>query len=175
MADATVRGQFVWHELLTPNAAGAHEFYGKAVGWKTQPWEGDPTYVMFAAPSGPVGGVTEARAATPHWVPYIGTADVDATTEAATRLGARVQTPPTPLPNGGRYRDCWSIRRARAFGIYASDRRRPKLRGRAAARASSRGTSSRRTSRRTSRSRSTPRCSAGTRSANTTWARWACT
>ena len=57
MADATVRGEFVWHDLLTPNAAGAHEFYRKAVGWKTQPWERDPSYVMFAAPSGPIGGV----------------------------------------------------------------------------------------------------------------------
>ena len=43
MANATVRGHFVWHDLFTPNAAGAHEFYKKAVGWKTQPWEGDPT------------------------------------------------------------------------------------------------------------------------------------
>ncbi len=119
MADATVRGHFVWHDLLTPNAAGAHEFYRKAVGWKTQPWEGDPAYVMFAAPNGPVGGVIEARAATPHWVPYIGTADVDATTEAATRLGARVQTPPTALPNGGRYAMLFDPQGA-AFGIHAS-------------------------------------------------------
>ena len=31
MADATAKGRFVWHELITPNAAGAHEFYSKAV------------------------------------------------------------------------------------------------------------------------------------------------
>lgn len=120
MADGTVRGEFVWHDLLTPNAAGAHEFYKKAVGWKTQPWERDSSYVMFAAPSGPIGGVTEARAATPHWVSYISTSDVDATTEAATRLGARVQTPPTPLPNGGRFALLFDPQGA-AFGIYASD------------------------------------------------------
>ena len=173
MADATVRGEFVWHDLLTPNAAGAHEFYKKAVGWKTQPWERDASYVMFAAPSGPIGGVTEARAATPHWVSYISTSDVDATTEAATRLGARVQTPPTPLPNGGRFALLFDPQGA-AFGIYASDSDNTSSRARRA-RASSRGTSSRRTPYRPSHSRSTRRCSAGRKSLNTTWARWACT
>ena len=55
MADANVRGRFVWHELYTPNPAGAHEFYAKAVGWKAEAWEQDPDYVMFQAPSGPIG------------------------------------------------------------------------------------------------------------------------
>ena len=27
MADSSARGRFVWHELMTPNGAGAHEFY----------------------------------------------------------------------------------------------------------------------------------------------------
>ena len=49
------RGRFVWHELYTPNPAGAHEFYAKAVGWKSEAWEQDPDYVMFQAPSGPIG------------------------------------------------------------------------------------------------------------------------
>jgi predicted enzyme related to lactoylglutathione lyase len=119
MADATQRGEFVWHDLITPNAAGAHEFYGKVVGWKTQPWESDPGYVMFAARSGPIGGVSEARAATPHWLPYIGTADVHATVEAATRLGARLETAPTALPNGGRYAVLVDPQGA-VFGIHAS-------------------------------------------------------
>ena len=119
MADATHRGEFVWHDLMTPNAAGAHEFYGKVVGWKTQQWEKDASYTMFAARSGPIGGVTETRAATPHWLPYIGTANVDATVEAATRLGARVQTAPAPLPSGGRYAVLVDPQGA-AFGVYSS-------------------------------------------------------
>ena len=119
MADGTHRGEFVWHDLMTPNAAGAHEFYGKVVGWKTQPWESDPSYVMFAARSGPVGGVTETRSTTPHWLPYIGTTDVDATVEAATRLGARVLTAPEPLPSGGRYAALADPQGA-VFGVYSS-------------------------------------------------------
>jgi predicted enzyme related to lactoylglutathione lyase len=119
MASSTDRGAFVWYDLMTPNAAGAHEFYGKAVGWKTQPWKGDPAYVMFTAPSGPVAGSMESRTATPHWLPYIGTASVEETAEAATRLGARLQTPPTDLPNGGRYAMLFDPQGA-PFGIHES-------------------------------------------------------
>ena len=43
MADNTVRGRFVWHELMTPDTSGAHAFYGKVLGWKTQPFEHDPS------------------------------------------------------------------------------------------------------------------------------------
>jgi len=53
MADQSVRGQFVWHELKTPDANAAHAFYGKAIGWKSQPWEEDSSYVMFAAKPDP--------------------------------------------------------------------------------------------------------------------------
>ncbi len=119
MADATHRGEFVWHDLLTANAAGAHEFYGKVVGWKTQPWEKDASYTLFAARSGPIGGVTEVRSATPHWLPYLGTTNVEATVEAATRLGARVQTAPAPLPSGGRYAVLVDPQGA-VFGVYSS-------------------------------------------------------
>ena len=39
MVDTTAKGRFVWHELITPNAAGAHEFYSKAVGWTREAWD----------------------------------------------------------------------------------------------------------------------------------------
>jgi len=119
MVDATVRGRFVWHDLMTPNSAGAHEFYGKALDWKTEAWEQDRAYLMFAGPNGPIGGTVETRATTPHWLPYIGTMDVDATVEAATRLGASVQTPTTALPNGGRFAALIDPQGA-PFGIHAS-------------------------------------------------------
>jgi predicted enzyme related to lactoylglutathione lyase len=119
MADNTVRGRFVWHELLTPSKAGAHDFYSKAVGWLKQAWDQDPAYTMFAAPSGPLGASIETRDAAPHWRPYIGTLDVDATVAAATRLGARVTSPPTSLPNAGRYA-VLSDPQGATFGVHAS-------------------------------------------------------
>jgi predicted enzyme related to lactoylglutathione lyase len=119
MANATVRGRFVWHELYTPNAAGAREFYGKTVGWTVEAWDQDPQYQMFAAGSGPLGAAVEERSGTPQWLTYIGTTDVDATADAAARLGGRVQTAPTDLPNGGRYAVLADPQGAR-FGIHAS-------------------------------------------------------
>ena len=119
MADNSVRGRFVWHELQTPNKAAAHDFYSKAVGWKKQAWDQDPSYTMFAAPSGPLGASIETREASPHWLPYIGTPDVDATVAAAIRLGARVKTPATSLPNGGRFAVLEDAQGA-AFGVHSS-------------------------------------------------------
>jgi predicted enzyme related to lactoylglutathione lyase len=89
--------------LYTPNRPGSQEFYGKVAGWKVQPWDQDPEYQMFAAKSGPLGAAIEDRAGTPQWLTYIGTTDVDATADAATRAGGRVQMAPTSLPNGARY------------------------------------------------------------------------
>jgi predicted enzyme related to lactoylglutathione lyase len=103
MADKTVRGRFVWHELMTPDTSGAHAFYTKALGWKTQPWEQDPSYSMFAAPSGPQGGSVQQPTGAPHWLPYIGTPDIDATVQKAQSLGGRVVKEITSLPTGGKY------------------------------------------------------------------------
>lgn len=119
MANATVRGRFVWHELYTPNRTGSQEFYGKVTGWKVQAWDQDPGYQMFAAASGPLGAAIEDRSGTPHWLTYIGTTDVDATADAATRAGGRVLMAPTPLPNGGRYAVLIDPQGA-TFGVHAS-------------------------------------------------------
>jgi predicted enzyme related to lactoylglutathione lyase len=74
---------------------------------------------MFAAKSGPLGGVVEERSGTPQWLAYIGSTDVDATADAAARLGGRVQTAPTDLPNGGRYAVIVDPQGA-TFGVHGS-------------------------------------------------------
>ena len=119
MADKSERGRFVWHDLMTPNIAGAQAFYSQAIGWKTQSWEQDPSYSMFVAPSGPLGGLDEWRDGSPHWRLYIATPDIDATVQQATRLGGGVITAPTPLPNGGKFAVLTDPQGA-TFGIYWS-------------------------------------------------------
>jgi predicted enzyme related to lactoylglutathione lyase len=103
MADNTVRGRFVWHELMTPDTSGAHAFYSKVVGWKTQPFEHDPSYQMFAAGSGPLGGTVAQASGTPHWLHYVGTPDIEATVQAAKSRGGSVTKEITSIPNGGKY------------------------------------------------------------------------
>ena len=104
MSNADPRGKFVWHELLSADAAGATAFYTKVVAWKTQPWEQDASYSMWVAKNGPVGGIASLDgAAAPHWLPYIGVNDVAATVETAKGLGGRVLKEKTEMPNGGSY------------------------------------------------------------------------
>ena len=119
MADSTARGRFVWHELITPNGAGSHEFYSQVAGWRTQAWEHDASYSLFVAPSGPLGAAVERRGAVPQWLPYIGVPDVDAAVATALRLGAAVLTPPTSIPNAGRHAVLADPQGA-AFAVHAS-------------------------------------------------------
>jgi predicted enzyme related to lactoylglutathione lyase len=107
MSNADIRGQFVWHELMTTDTKGAAAFYPKVTGWKTESWEKDPNYTLWAGAKGPFGGLRAlpeaARAAGSHWLPYIGTPSVLATMEAAHTLGGRVLMGATDIPGGGRF------------------------------------------------------------------------
>src|SRR5687768_11565979 len=119
MADQSVRGRFVWHELVTPDAKAAHSFYGKAIGWKPQPWDEDASYVMFAAPRGPIGATTAGNGSAPHWLPYIGTGDIDATIELARQKGGSVVKDVDTLASGSRYAVLQDPYGAK-FGVYES-------------------------------------------------------
>lgn len=108
MADASIRGRFVWHELMTTDTKSAAEFLGKIVGWKTQPWAEDPSYSMFTAGGRPMGGLMtlpdEAKGGTPPtWVTYIGTPNVDETAAQAASLGGKVLRAPADIPTVGRF------------------------------------------------------------------------
>lgn len=120
MAGATVRGRFVWHELVTPQSAASHEFYAKALGWQTQDWDGDPTHTMFAGPNGPLGGTVVDASTAPHWVTYVAVDDIDATVEQTQSLGGSVLHPVTEIGGGaGRYAILADPQGVK-FGIYSA-------------------------------------------------------
>jgi predicted enzyme related to lactoylglutathione lyase len=119
MADQSVHGRFVWHELVTPDANAAHAFYGKAIGWNSQPWEEDASCVMFAAPRGPIGATVGRDDATAHWLPYIGTGDIEATVELTKQKGGSVVQEIKTLSSGSRYAVLQDPHGA-AFGVYES-------------------------------------------------------
>lgn len=103
-------GQFVWYELMTTDINAAKEFYGNVVGWNALD-SGMPgmEYWMFASKNGPLAGLmtlpdeVKAMGVPPHWMGYVGVADVDATAAKATELGGNVLVPPTDIPNMGRF------------------------------------------------------------------------
>ncbi|HEX4847886.1 MAG TPA: VOC family protein [Novosphingobium sp.] len=107
---ATLQGSWVWYELITPDPAGAKEFYDAVVGWTMQP--GTPEsggYGFIAnADGGLTGGILELSAdmadhgANPCWLGYVGVDDVDASCAAIAAAGGAVLMPARDVPMAGR-------------------------------------------------------------------------
>jgi predicted enzyme related to lactoylglutathione lyase len=109
MADASIRGRFVWHELMSDDPDAAAAFFGKVFGWKTQPFAGNPGYRMFMQGKQGAGGLMQlpdeakAHGTPPVWVIYIATPDVDETAAQAAALGGTVLRAPEDIPTVGRF------------------------------------------------------------------------
>jgi hypothetical protein len=102
-------GRFCWHELMTTDPKAAEGFYGKVVGWGTQPFAAAGPYTLWTKGEHGVGGLMElpaeakAGGAPPNWMQYVAVEDADATVKQAAALGARVEVPPTAIPGTGRF------------------------------------------------------------------------
>jgi len=103
-------GRFCWHELMTPDPDAAPAFYGPIMGWGTEAWDGgEKPYTMWTNGEQPLGGIMElpeeakAAGAPPHWMVYISTPDIVATTEKAKELGATVLMGPMEVPEVGTF------------------------------------------------------------------------
>ena len=98
-------GRFVWHDMMTTDAAATQKFYTSLFDWQVQevPVSGF-TYRMILAGPGPIGGIVEEKnIPVSHWMPYVAVADVDKGAEKCKRLGGSVCVPPTDIPNTGRF------------------------------------------------------------------------
>jgi predicted enzyme related to lactoylglutathione lyase len=104
----SIRGWFVWEELMTTDVASAAAFYGKVGGLKTQQAPFDPKYTMFQGSNGNMGGVMllpdEAKkgGTPPCWVSYIGVDNTDQAARMVTSLGGKVDKAPWDIADGGR-------------------------------------------------------------------------
>lgn len=120
MTDHSERGRFIWHELRTPNPAGACDFYAKVIGWKTESSDPDSSST-FMGPMGPLGGCSpQSPTAVPRWIPFVTVGDVEETLSSAQALGAGVVVEPTALESGGRYA-VLTDPQAAAIGIYSAE------------------------------------------------------
>ncbi|MBL9076218.1 MAG: VOC family protein [Planctomycetes bacterium] len=98
-------GRFVWHDLMTTDAARVVPFYTALFGWRLEerPMAGF-VYRMIHCGPGPIGGIVEEKAIpTSHWMPYLAVDDVDATHNKVQTLGGAVCVPPTDIPATGRF------------------------------------------------------------------------
>ena len=98
-------GRFVWHDLMTTDAAKSQAFYTALFGWqiKEAPMPG-LTYRMIVAGPGPIGGIVEEKTIPPsHWMPYAAVDNVDAAAAQVRSLGGSVCVPPSDIPETGRF------------------------------------------------------------------------
>jgi len=104
----TNTGRFVWYELLTSDPKAAIAFYTEVVGWKTEPFGGDISYMMFVGSQGVLGGVTtlpeqaKQMGAQPYWQANVEVANVDETVAQVKALGGKVYVTEN-VPNVGRF------------------------------------------------------------------------
>jgi uncharacterized protein len=101
-------GALSWNELISTNADVAQRFYTQLFGWKAQPMPMPGfTYTILNSGDAPVGGLMqqtpELKGAPSAWAVYFAVTDADATFAKAAKLGAKVITPLTDIPEIGRF------------------------------------------------------------------------
>lgn len=98
-------GRFVWHDLMTTDAARSAAFYSALFDWQLEeiPMQGF-VYRKITVGPGPIGGIVEEKnIPTSHWMPYLAVDDVDTTANKLQNLGGSVCVPPTDIPHTGRF------------------------------------------------------------------------
>lgn len=102
-------GRFTWFDLMTGDPAAASDWYAQHMAWGTQAWDGPMAYTMFTQGDETFGGAMQLpeeaakMGAPPHWLGYVGVADVDGAVARAGELGGRVMRPGTDIPGVGRF------------------------------------------------------------------------
>ena len=98
-------GQFSWHELMADDFRQAFEFYGALFSWQIiQEMDmGEAgTYAIYGLGERALGGMFNRPQELPQasWLYYLEVADVPATIERATELGATLLQGPIEVPGG---------------------------------------------------------------------------
>lgn len=99
-------GKFTWFELVAKDAKKAQAFYGEVLGWRTEAFNmgGPESYDMIYVGDTMIGGYDPApRGRSSHWISYVSVPDVDAAARTAAASGGKVVTPPTDIPQVGRF------------------------------------------------------------------------
>jgi predicted enzyme related to lactoylglutathione lyase len=79
---------FVWFHHNSENGRESEAFYQKLLGWGSS--EGPGGMTMLAVEKGPFAATGEKYGETPAWIPFVQVTNVDAATEKAVKLGAKI-------------------------------------------------------------------------------------
>src|SRR5215472_5336755 len=101
---------FCWADLSTPDPQRGGKFYSDLFGWNLKKGANDPSgYIEIQNGKSNIGGIPPAQHRDPktptHWLIYFMVADVDAATNKAKGMGAKVYMPPQKMEGVG----TWSV------------------------------------------------------------------
>ena len=94
-----------WLEFVTSDESAATTFYGQLLGWEFD-GVGEDGYVTARVRGKTVAGLNntpEAGGEAARWNVYFATDDLTGAVKRATASGGQVTTPPTDVPNEGRF------------------------------------------------------------------------
>ena len=98
-------GKFVWHDLLTPDAAASRKFYGELLGWTFTP---RGNYLEIHNGTRKIGGIAQVESDTDKqktaasWLASMSVADVDAAIARVQAHKGKVINGPLDMPLRGR-------------------------------------------------------------------------
>lgn len=99
-------GDFIWYELMSPDAKASEAFYGPMLGWR---FGGGADYREIEASDGGVGGILQLTpemtkgGARPAWVGYVLVDDVDRMAASIVEGGGRIYMPARTMEGVGRF------------------------------------------------------------------------
>lgn len=98
-ASTHLPGKFVWHDLVTEDAAACRRFYGDLLGWEFEEAQrGGRPYLLARVGGRPVAGIVtvpaDADQQLSHWVGYLSVPDVDQAAAQAVQAGGRALVEP---------------------------------------------------------------------------------
>jgi predicted enzyme related to lactoylglutathione lyase len=99
-------GRFVWHDLVTPDAAACQRFYGALLGWEFESTTSNGRPYVLARSGGEfAGGIVqrdEMKTEPAAWLSYLSVPDLDGALGRVTSAGGKVLLPPTAVSTYGR-------------------------------------------------------------------------
>lgn len=108
-ADAVgIPGSICWNELWTSDMPGASRFYSAIFGWGLKLTDMGMPYTEIHNGSEPIGGMFQMdgpdfEGIPPGWTLYFAVENCDQAADRVVALGGSINTPPTDIPNVGRF------------------------------------------------------------------------
>ena len=98
-------GALTWNQLHTSDQDGAATFYNAVFGWTRADFGGMSVFNLGEAGIGGLAPLPQAvpPGMPPFWMTVFGNEDTDATAAKAAELGGQVLSPPSDIPDVGRF------------------------------------------------------------------------